>query len=141
MQIGINVFVEDVGSELVHHYQKNSIIIYLIIIIVLNKNQKEDYLMNYNPKYLSIYIHYYYYKQITKNLQSLMKLRQIVETSLTTLGGADDTYQYRIALTNAINEYKKLKTEVFIYIIYLLIDSRSCYGITILWFFTKESSK
>lgn len=25
MQIGINVFVEDVGSELVHHYQKNSI--------------------------------------------------------------------------------------------------------------------
>lgn len=70
-----------------------------------------------------------------------MKLRQIVETSLTTLGGADDTYQYRIALTNAINEYKKLKTEVFIYIIYLLIDSRSCYGIAILWFFTKESSK
>lgn len=70
-----------------------------------------------------------------------MKLRQIVETSLTTLGGADDTYQYRIALTNAINEYKILKTEVFIYIIYLLIDSRSCYGITILWFFTKESSK
>lgn len=29
MQIGINVFVEDVGSELVHHYQKNSIIIYI----------------------------------------------------------------------------------------------------------------
>lgn len=42
-----------------------------------------------------------------------MKLRQIVETSLTTLGGADDTYQYRIGLNNAVNEYKKVKTEVF----------------------------